>query len=214
MNVKQKISTNKISNYLREVSVVVIGVAITLSASYWLTTKNEKKDMKLYLSAVKLEMENNAGSLEAQIDAMQKPIGYANYLRSHDKGSLDADSIKSYSGNDGYYRYGNFYYKQDAFDMFKISGIMRLMNNKSLLHGIWNVYTGLNNVKDGVSEYNQLMVEEIKKEVFSSEKKDKDFIPMYNFYILQLPYLILQNYEDQLEVVNAMIERLDKELSK
>ena len=36
MIIKQKNSINKIGKYLREISVSVIGVAITLSASYWI----------------------------------------------------------------------------------------------------------------------------------------------------------------------------------
>jgi hypothetical protein len=40
---KFKTSTSKIGRYLREISVVVIGVAITLSASYWVTSRSEKK---------------------------------------------------------------------------------------------------------------------------------------------------------------------------
>ena len=48
-------SIEKIGKYLREISVVVIGVAITLFASFLLTNSNEKKDIALYLSSLKME---------------------------------------------------------------------------------------------------------------------------------------------------------------
>ena len=46
----------KIGKFVREISVIVIGVAITLSASYWLSDRNEKRDMALYLTAIKMEL--------------------------------------------------------------------------------------------------------------------------------------------------------------
>ena len=39
----------KIGKYLREVSVVMLGVAITISVTIWINKKSEKKDMSLYL---------------------------------------------------------------------------------------------------------------------------------------------------------------------
>ena len=47
-----KESIKKSGKYLREISVVVIGVAITLSVSYWIGVKNEKRDMALHLRAI------------------------------------------------------------------------------------------------------------------------------------------------------------------
>jgi hypothetical protein len=60
---ESKISMKKIGKYLREISVVVIGVAVTLSASYWLGVKSEKRDIALHLHAIKMELEENAQDL-------------------------------------------------------------------------------------------------------------------------------------------------------
>ncbi|MDR1602591.1 MAG: hypothetical protein LBS42_09220 [Tannerella sp.] len=62
--IKIKISAGKIVTCLCELSIVVIGIAIMLSVNNWLTTRNEKKDMALYLNAVKLELETNLADLE------------------------------------------------------------------------------------------------------------------------------------------------------
>ena len=87
---------NKIGKYLREISVVVIGVAITLSVSYWISNKSEKRDMALYLNAIKLELEENIKTLERAIENLEPSVRYSNYLKSQDAKSLNSDSINSY----------------------------------------------------------------------------------------------------------------------
>ena len=79
-----KNSTKKIGKYLREISVVVIGVAITLSVSVWLGNRNEKKDIALHLHAIKMELEENEKNLENLIERLKLAAEYTNYLLSHD----------------------------------------------------------------------------------------------------------------------------------
>ena len=213
MNHQTKISVKTVVRYIRDFSIVVAGIAVTLYVNEQVTNRNEKRNLKLYLSTIKLEMENNLGNIEWQINILQKSIGYTNYLNSNDKQSLHPDTIKSYNCDGGYYYYASFEYKQTAFEMFKISGVMRFMDNRNLLHDIWNVYNGLSGLKEGVYEYNHMKLEEIKKEILTSEKKDKDFIPMYNFYTIPVTSMLVQSYDDQREFLEEVIEWLEKELS-
>jgi hypothetical protein len=122
---KSKISIKKFGKYLREVSVVVLGVAITLSVSIWISSKNEKRDMALYLNAIKIELEENIKSIEEQMEFFEKQAGYANYLKKNDKKSLNLDTI--------FVNYGDYmWYIENpacnsyAFEMFKTSGIMNI----------------------------------------------------------------------------------------
>jgi hypothetical protein len=56
---KSKEPIKKAVNFLREIAIIVIGVAITLSASYFITKSNEKRDMRLYLNAIKMESDKD-----------------------------------------------------------------------------------------------------------------------------------------------------------
>jgi hypothetical protein len=47
MKSKLSITVKKAGKYLREISVVVIGVAVTLSASYWISNSMEVSDDSL-----------------------------------------------------------------------------------------------------------------------------------------------------------------------
>ena len=54
----------KILKYLRELSIIIIGVAITAGVGFWINNRNNKKDLESHLIAVKLELEYNAKSLD------------------------------------------------------------------------------------------------------------------------------------------------------
>jgi hypothetical protein len=119
MKITIKIPAKKIASYLRELSIVIVGIAITLSINNRLTTRNEKKDMTLYLNAVKLELEANLEDLEWLTENVEKEISYFRYLSSYEKNSLDPDSIRRYAPD---YSIVVAIAKDNAFKMFKTSG--------------------------------------------------------------------------------------------
>ena len=186
---KSKISKETIGKYLREISVVVIGVAITLSAGYWITNRNEKRDMALYLNTIKLELEENEKIFNETKERRQSSVKYSNYLRSHNKKSLNTDTIKAYSYS--YYDVSPITVKTNAFDMFKTSGNMRLVDDKDLLLSIWDAYSVLVEASDGFNMLMQAKFEDLQKESqlfslfdiasLSSEEILKN-VPMYNFH--------------------------------
>ena len=213
---KLKNSTGKIGKYLREISVVVIGVAITLSASNWITNRNEKRDMSLYLNAIKLELEENKKELDEVEKNMQGSVRYADYLNSHDKKLLNADTIRTYVND--YYGIYSITVKTNAFDMFKISGNMRFVDDKELLITIWDAYATLNKIEKLFDLYSQMKLEEIKKAIlppkslllFSDEEILKN-IPMYNFYTqTRAPYMQPEECNIALIIVNETISKLEE----
>ena len=88
---KTKNLIGKIGKYLREVSIVVLGVAITLSVSVWIGNNNEKKDMALCINAIITEWERNAAVFDWNVEMFQKSINYANYIRMTDEKSILQD---------------------------------------------------------------------------------------------------------------------------
>jgi hypothetical protein len=182
---KFKKSTDKIGKYLREISVVVTGVAITLFASYWIGVKNEERDMALHLNAIKMELEENAKDIDSLIELLKPELRYTVYLQSHDKKSLDKDTLNSYF----FYCYSVsplITFKTNAFEMFKSSGTMRLMNDRELLLAIWHVYDALIILKQLNDEQNKLKWNFIEKEISLVDvdrgEIERDIIPMYDFY--------------------------------
>ena len=183
---KSKISIKKAGKYLREISVVVIGVAITLSASYWITSRNAERDMTLYLNAIKMELEENINSFEEyKKNLLQPSINYSNYLRSHEKKSLNLDSLIFYR-NATAFNNTPITIKANALDMFKSSGNMRLVKDKKLLLSLWESYAKLDELKQGFEGIQAMKMDEIKKYFYLNSLPDEELLkdpPMYDFYV-------------------------------
>ena len=177
---RTKIYIKKTVKFIRELSVVVIGIAITVSVGLWINNINNKKDLNLYLDAIKLELEKNIEDHDKELVILQRSVDYANYLRANDKKSLNADTIDNYIN--AYYTTQVNKNKTNAFEMFKLSGIMRLMNDKELLLSIWEAYTFMDESKILAEIGLQFKIEEIKKELPLIAAGKKDFIPMYTYY--------------------------------
>ena len=209
MNKPQK-SKNKIVKYLREVSVVVIGVAITLSASYLITRSNEKRDMRLYLTAIKMELEENIRVFERRSVELQGSVKYSNYLRSNDKDALDADTISHYQN--AYHNIPSFSVKTNAFEMFKTSGIMRLQKDKELLLALWDVYLGLTEIKIALDRFLEMKLDEIKEAFGMSDAELEKHIPVYNFYNTNIPYIMWNSCVQMSKELKKVVLLLDKEL--
>ena len=204
----------KIYNFLREIAVVVIGVAITLSASYWITNKNAERDVALYLSAIKMELEDNKRILEETNNKkIQVSINYTDYLESHDKKSLNLDSLI-------YYRdrtmidFSPIMLKSNAFEMFKISGFMRLVKDKELLLALWETYSFLVETKQAFDGQQQMKFEELKKYLYLNSLPDEELLkdpPLYDFYAnMQIAYIQHGMFNYTLAYINAMIPIIDQ----
>ena len=201
---KTKFSIEKIGKYLREVSVVMIGVAITLLASNIIGNSKDKRDMTLFLNTIKLELEENIRLLdETNLYVIQPAMNYRNYLISHDKTELDVDSLKNQSMYYGgtIYNATSLTIKTNAFDMFKTSGYMRLMDNNDLLLSIWNSYAILVEAKNLFDKYSDMKSEEMRKyfSSYGNMPSDEDILkypPLYEVYVnIPIPFIQNSNYE-------------------
>ena len=206
----------KIGKISQEIFVVVIGVGITLSASYWITNKNEKRDMALYFNTIKLELEENKKILDEIEPHLQKSYNFTVYLSLHDKKLLNADSIRFYSNI--YYQIIQITVKTNAFDMFKTSGNMRLVSNKELLLSIWDTYAKLVEFQQQLTETMGLKFEDMRKEAkfvplmeilsWSDEEILKN-VPMYEYHVnLQFYSVILKIHQKTMSMVNETLSKL------
>lgn len=203
----------KIGKYLREVSIVVLGVAITFAVSLWFSNYNEKKEMSLCLKAIKTELENNAEVFEFNSIWMQKSIKYANYIRLHDEKSISKDSINYYSHSSDGYGWGIIesprFVIKDAFEMFKSFGSMRNMNKESLVL-IWRVYNKMENAQQFFDLCFQIKREEFMKETQLRREGKHISVPMQLFYSNSLPYEMVRYSEETSKIIKETILEIEK----
>lgn len=152
--------------------------------------------MNLHLYAVKLELDENIKILDTIIHDLTPSVKYITYLQSNDKKSLNNDSLMNFFQI--CYTINAYSFKTNAFEMFKTSGFMRLMETKELLLTIWDAYTELAELKQALDEYNKIKWSFIEKDMPQLEKnmeqnrlKYISYIPMYSFHNLGVPYSLL-----------------------
>ena len=159
----------RLTKYLRELSVVVIGIAITFTISDWISNRNENKDLERYLHAVKIELENNLEILVGEIKFYQKEKNFSLYLRKRAMGgeSLEPDSLMYYSDQLTIVRADT--YKTSAFEMLKSSGAMRLIKDETFYLSIMDCYTSLESALANRDLYVDKKVETVFDVIFSGQ---------------------------------------------
>jgi hypothetical protein len=213
MKDNEKISIKTIVKYLRDFSIVVAGIAVTLYVNDRITNQGEKRDMVLYLNAIKMEMEENIKIIDEAIEFVQPSVRYSNYLQTHNVESLNKDTIKSYLPV--YYSSRSFTFKTNAFEMFKSSGVMRLMEEKELLINIWDIYAELTDLKELIDWCDQIKTTDLIKEASSAIVVEggkpllhTENAPMYSYYVVGIPQNMKNGCEEVLPKLKALVEKL------
>lgn len=176
-SILKRIKELMIGNYLRELSIVIIGVAVTLYAGNVITGIKEKKDLDLQLKAVYSELEENSKRLDPVVEFYQVHENLRRYLYRvlENPESYSNDSIRKYRRVMSYN--ATFSYKHAAYDMFINSGAMKLMTDRKQLLEITEGYILLDDFKQSNDGYIQLK-EKIFTEVYKMDKKkvfDKEY---------------------------------------
>ena len=206
----------KFVRYIRDFSIVVAGIAATLYVNNQITNQAEKRDLKLYLNAMMIELEDNIAYINDK--SFERESKYADYLKSSEKNKLDYDVIQDFAR--GSYADVDFvFFRTSAFEMFKSSGTMRLLQNKIIMQKIWDTYFWLNRYEASFEKLTQIKMDEIKKWLDERDRNPgKKIIPLYNFYVSGV-------YDDYLErnteiykelslLLNQTVTELKKELKQ
>jgi len=215
MNDKTKNSMKTIVKYIRDFSIVVAGIAVTLYVNYQVTNQGEKRDLKLYLNAIKMELEDNIMYINGF--SFERESEYAGFLKSHEKDKLDFAVIEDYARG-SYADVDLVFFRTSAFEMFKSSGTMRLLQNKELMQKIWDTYFWLNRHEVAFEKLTQIKMDEVKKWLEERGKyPDKKIIPLYIFYVggAYDDYLerCTEMYKDLSIMLNKTVSELRKELN-
>ena len=201
--------------YLRELSIVVIGVAITVGIGFWINNNSLKKDQKLYLDAIKLELEENIKQFDHLTKWLQKSYNYALYINFTDKKSLDKDTLSYYSKTDndgcGYTYTGSMsaMISTNAFEMYKSSGAMRQMKNKEKLKAIWEAYTRIEMAQIHIDKYFRIKEDEVMRYARLKEEGKIFDVPMQVFYTSGMPGEMRRWSSQTSEAIKEILPKLE-----
>jgi len=200
----------KSKKYLRELSVVVVGIAITFGISSWISYRNNKKDFNLYLNTIMLELKTNVEQIEYEINVLDESVSYTLYLSSHSKESLNSDTIQKYEH--AINRHRNVKFKRNAFEMFKSSGNMSLLSNKELLLSIWEAYDQIEDFQSEFQTYYQYKKDKFTQEYELQMREKKTAILMYDFFITEYPVNLQQRCKRNLKTLKEIVSKLEEEM--
>lgn len=156
-----------VTKYLRELSVVVAGIAITFIVSDLISDRNEKKEIKRYLDAINLELEENLEIAEEHGEFFDRTADFSHYLMATKPEKLSTDSLDKY--DEIIKRLVVLNYKTSALEMFKMSGSMRLIKDKTLLSSILEAYRQIELSKVSSDVYMDRKIDEIYEQVLDEK---------------------------------------------
>jgi hypothetical protein len=133
-----------IGGYLRELSIVIIGIGATLSASNLITSCNGQRNLKAQLKAIYTELNENKVLLDNHIEMLDRYGQFRNMITSYTASDqpIPQDSVMQYAHllDIGI---GSTLYKRSAYDLLFYSGNMLLIKDKKRLAAISDCYANL-----------------------------------------------------------------------
>jgi hypothetical protein len=193
----------KVGRYFRDLSIVIVGIAVTLMVNNWLTSSNEKRDMHLYLNSLKLELESNAEQIQNQIGILTQGVAYTRYLQAHDSNALNPDSVAAYSSMAAWISRPAL--RTSAFEMFKTSGAMRYLDHQRLT-SIWEAYSILEGWEAVLNQYYDWKTD-YTLDLVKNKKKEPSL--RYGFHIIGYSGDCLKFSKDALAEVEKTLAQLE-----
>ena len=203
------------SRYFRELSVVVIGVAITFVGSNWIANRQEQQKLKQHLQAVKIELTDNLEVIRQAEDYYKKLALLTQYLESDAPENLDQERIDELNNFKEFVVLGNFFTlaaKTSAFEMLKSSGALNLIKDQELSRSILDSYTSLENSKVESDSYMSMKMTTIRNAIMENEQSfygdilNPKFRKVFYFFAASLNLEVLfQRSASQIEQTLAIL---------
>ena len=189
--------------YLRELSVVIIGVAITFLGSDWIGRQNEKKDLERYLETLRIELEMNLTDLGENIELYDKTTRLSRLLLSDHPQNLPADSLYAYMEIVPIILFPHF--RTSAYETLKTSGMIRFIPD-STFRAIQESYNLLKITEFDAHNYMTMKM----REVYESLLTNSQFgaVELFNTENKRLYHFLMThaNLEEELRECSAQIK--------
>ena len=155
-------------DYLRELSVVILGVAVTFAGSAMIPNHTVRKNLKENMRLIKIELEKNVMKLHEAMDYIAADVHIGREMLSRDYRSIPPDTLRMYAHAISYLQ--PYSYTDDALEMLEASALMPDVRNKHLLLYIIRCYEAFGNFGSVMDFYNS------KKRGALTYNDDKDYL--------------------------------------
>lgn len=156
-----------VKDYIRQLSVVIIGIVITFTGSDAIMNHSRQKELKQIMEMVKLELEDNLQTLHTIESRLQRERAAFQNIQNNiqDLDAIPTDTILKYGSVPG--NVMNYFFRTQSLDVLKTSGIISQIKDKEFLRNIFGCYVSLQYVEESANGY-------------YTDKKDATFSWLYS----------------------------------
>lgn len=178
-----KIKKWRIGEYFRELSIIIIGIAITFWGNDLINGFNTKKALRQELAAVESELKENIKEIDEIIIFYNDLSKYQHLLiNNRAEGTINIDSLRKYEYT--LKDITTFNYKKDAFDMLKYSGRLKEIKDQNQILSIMECYRLMEQAKESHETYmnnKMLFINDLMRSETSEMSKEHN--SLFNFIV-------------------------------
>lgn len=151
--VKEIVKDWRMGDYIRQTSIVVIGVLVTFTGSGLVTNCSERKDIKSTMLLIRDELKSNRQKYEYIVSEFSEDEQLSDLLMRHDMNihTIPEDSLKLFATTLGHIR--GFAYTRNALNILQNSMLMQKIPDKEFLLSLVEVYEKLEGFKLSINGY-------------------------------------------------------------
>ena len=213
-----KLSRGKrFSRYLRELSVVVIGVAVTFTGTAIINHLQERNKLRRHMEAIKIEIRDNLALFREGEEYYRGLARLTRYLNSDRPENLSPDSVFRLDYNGETHLIGRFFgmpCKTSAFEMLKSSGSLNLIGEQKLFRSILDSYVSMDRAKTENDRYMSRKIDELQtaimdnEQVFYGDILNPKFRRIFYFFAASFDMaLVFRECAEQMEKTLLLIEK-------
>lgn len=142
----------KLGDYIRQLSIVVLGIVITFLGSDWISNQSRQKEVRAAMRLVIEELKYNKLQLKQFENEYETDCRMAILLIGHgfDSDRLPIDTLQKYKRFTSIY---TFSYTTDALEVLKSSSLMQQVSDKRLLLDVLHTYNKLKITSEEIKSY-------------------------------------------------------------
>ena len=150
---KKKFKIAGVGKYLKDLSVIVIGVFITLWFTSIISGNKSQKDVDMIVDIIKMEMEDNLARLNfvQQKWDTEKRVYSLIIKHNFDVSGIPIDTLSKYRNVIGDNH--SFSVGRDSYEVFKSSLLMQYIQNKDFLRKLSVAYGACDLISNKLSRY-------------------------------------------------------------
>lgn len=229
--IKETLTNWRVGDYIRQLSVVTLGIIITFMGSDLISERHTQKRLETALQLVKSELILTRDAIESMKSQYDQETVAGLYLQKYKNQIEQANEDSLKISINIPFRTTHYQYNEDAIEMLKTSGLIHQIKNQELAikliktnniikeraYGNFNVYADNKNKKQDIlhenktftSQYN--MLRESNSTPLEMCRVMLEYTEFEDLYRLPTYFLNSQQFLHSIEAIDQMIAQLDKE---